>query len=108
MTPLEAATIYTDLVKLHNEIPEDEGVSRDAVGAVRTRYHQQLMDVFREYGIEFSDRFEAMRIAFEMVESGLDPSTPSVVEIPAPEFAHWPPKLGMCQRCARCVVMLQS
>lgn len=67
MTSYELATIYTDLVNLHDEIPEEESASKDAVGSLRSKYHNLLMDQFRSDGIIFADRFEAMRIAFEMV-----------------------------------------
>lgn len=42
MTPLEAATIYTDLVLLCEEIPADESVSMDAVTAIRSKYHDLI------------------------------------------------------------------
>jgi hypothetical protein len=69
MTALEAARIYVDLVSLDGEIPDDEPVSKCAVVALRSRYHHQLMDLFRAEGIEFSDRFEAARKAFEMIRA---------------------------------------
>lgn len=69
MTLLEIAQIYTDLVSLDDQIPEDEHVSKDEVGALRSKYHQLFMDRLREDGIQFSDRFDAMHIAFEMVKA---------------------------------------
>lgn len=69
MTSMEAARIYTDLVNLHNEIPEDESFSKDEIGFLRSKYHNLMMDQFRADGIVFADRFDAMRIAFEMVGS---------------------------------------
>ena len=68
MTLVEIARIYTDLVNLDNEIPAGEHIAKDEVGALRSKYHQILMDKLRKEGIEFSDRFEAMNIAFELVK----------------------------------------
>lgn len=70
MTAIEIARVYTDIVNVYNSIPDEEAVSRDAVTSLRSSYHQLLMDVFRSEGIQFADRFEAARIAFEMVENG--------------------------------------
>jgi hypothetical protein len=74
MTLFEIAKIYTDLVLTDNHIPEEEHVSKEEVGALRSKYHQILMDKFREEGVEFYDRFDAMHKAFELVnrtESGM-------------------------------------
>ncbi len=68
MTLVEIAQIYTELVKVDNEIPESELVAKDEINALRTKYHQMLMDKLREEGIEFSDRFDAMNIAFDLVK----------------------------------------
>ena len=67
MTLIEIAQIYTDLIKAENAIPESEFVAKDELNALRTKYHQMLMDKMREEKIEFTDRFEAMNIAFEMI-----------------------------------------
>ncbi len=69
MTLLEIAQIYTDLVSLDNQIPEDEHVSKDEIGALRSKYHQLLMDRLREDGVQFYDRFDAMNIAFELIKA---------------------------------------
>jgi len=69
MTLLEIARIYTDLVMADNHIPEEEHVSKEEVGLLRSKYHQILMDKLREDGIDFSDRFDAMHKAFELVKS---------------------------------------
>ena len=69
MKLVEIARIYTDLVKADNQIPDNELNAKDEVNALRTKYHQIFMDKLREEGIEFSDRFEAMNKAFELVES---------------------------------------
>jgi hypothetical protein len=69
MTLVEIARIYTDLVELDEKTPEGEFVAKDEIGALRTKYHQLLMDKFREEGVEFSDRFEAMSKAFELVKN---------------------------------------
>jgi hypothetical protein len=75
MTLIEIARIYTDIVNVDNEIPESEHIAKDEVSALRSKYHQLLMDKLREEGGEFSDRFEAMNLAFELVKK--DTSTPS-------------------------------
>lgn len=67
MTVVEIARIYTDLVNLDDQIPESEHIAKDEVSTLRSRYHQLLMDKFQEEGIEFLDRFDAMRKAFEIV-----------------------------------------
>lgn len=69
MTLIEIAKIYTDLVLVDSQIPESENVSKEEVGVLRTKYHQMLMDKFREEGIEFSDRSDAMNKAFELVNT---------------------------------------
>ncbi|OVE76607.1 hypothetical protein BVX98_05505 [bacterium F11] len=69
MNLLEIAKIYTDLVKVDNQIPDSEFNAKDEIGTLRTKYHQILMDKLQEEGIEFSDRFDAMNKAFELVES---------------------------------------
>jgi hypothetical protein len=68
MNLVEIARIYTDLVKVDDEIPANEHVAKDEVSALRSKYHQILMDKLREEGVKFSDRFEAMNIAFELVK----------------------------------------
>jgi hypothetical protein len=68
MTLIEIAKIYTELVTLDDEIPQNEHVAKDEIGALRTRYHQMFMDKLEEEGIEFSDRFDAMHRAFDLVK----------------------------------------
>ncbi len=67
MTLLEIAQIYTDLVNADGEIPDEECRAKDIVGALRTKYHNILMDQMQAEGIEFVDRFDAARRAFEIV-----------------------------------------
>ncbi len=67
MTLLEIAQIYTDLVKLEREIPEQEHRAKDQANALRTKYHELLMVQMRREGIVFSDRFDAMNKAFELI-----------------------------------------
>jgi len=67
MTLVEIARIYTDLVKVDNEISDDEYHAKDLVGALRTKYHNILMEQMQMQGIEFIDRFDATRIAFDLV-----------------------------------------
>ncbi len=68
MSLIEIAQIYTDLVKLEKEIPEQEYQAKDQVNALRTKYHEILMAKMKEDGIPFSDRFDAMRKAFELIQ----------------------------------------
>ena len=68
MTLVEIARIYTDLVNVDNGIPESEHNAKDEVNGLRSKYHQMLMDKLEEQGIEFSDRFHAMDIAFELIK----------------------------------------
>ena len=67
MTVLEIAKIYTDLVKAEREIPEDEHQAKEKINALRTKYHEMLMEKMREERIGFSDRFDAANKAFELV-----------------------------------------
>jgi len=69
MTVVEVARIYTDLVNLDERIPESERFAKDEISILRSKYHQILMDKFQEEGIEFMDRFDAMRKAFEIVKN---------------------------------------
>lgn len=69
MTLIEIATIYTDLVKVEREIPETEHSAKDQVNALRTKYHELFMSKMREEGLEFSDRFDATRQAFNLINS---------------------------------------
>ncbi len=68
MTLIEIAQIYTDLVKLEKEIPEREYRAKDQANALRTKYHELLMEKMRQEGVPFSDRFDAMSKAFEIVQ----------------------------------------
>ncbi len=68
MTLIEIAQIYTDLVKAERDIPEDEHHAKDQINALRTKYHEILMAKMKEEGIYFSDRFDAMNKAFEIVQ----------------------------------------
>jgi hypothetical protein len=68
MTLFEIAQIYTDLVSVDNDIPGTETIAKEEISVLRTKYHQILMDKMIEEGIEFSDRFDAMRQAFELVK----------------------------------------
>lgn len=63
----EIAQIYVDLVRLEKEIPSEEHIAKDQANALRTKYHELLMQKMREEKIDFSDRFDAMNKAFEIV-----------------------------------------
>ncbi len=67
MNLLEIASIYTDLVSLENAIPESEPHAKEELGILRSKYHQLLMDKMKEENIEFFDRFDATRRAFDLV-----------------------------------------
>lgn len=69
MSLIEIARIYTDLVKAEMEIPEEEYRAKDQMNALRTKYHQMLMEKMKEEGINFSDRFDAANKAFEIVHN---------------------------------------
>lgn len=75
MTLIEIAQIYVDLVQLDDAIMAEEFVAKDEVGSLRSKYHQMFMDKLQMEGIQFRDRFEAMRIAFELVKTQLSPPT---------------------------------
>lgn len=78
MTPLEIARIYTQVVTLHDGIPEDEATAKDLVSSFRSDIHHLLMDTFHKHSISFASRFEAARMAFRMVreEEGGEDGTP--------------------------------
>ena len=44
MTLLEIAQIYTDLVNADSEIPDGEYRAKDLISALRTKYHNMLME----------------------------------------------------------------
>ena len=67
MNLIEIVQIYTDLVQLEKEIPDQEYQAKDRINALRTKYHEILMEKMREEHVEFSDRFDAMNKAFELV-----------------------------------------
>ena len=67
MNLVEIARIYTDLVKLEKEIPAEEFQAKERVNSLRTKYHEILMTKMREENVIFSDRFDAMNKAFELV-----------------------------------------
>ena len=67
MSLIEIAQIYVDLVRLEKEIPAEENHAKDQANALRTKYHELLMEKMREEKIDFADRFDAMNKAFEIV-----------------------------------------
>jgi len=67
MKLLEIAQIYTDLVNADNEIPNIEYHAKDLIATLRTKYHNILIEQMQIEGIEFVDRFDATRIAFELI-----------------------------------------
>lgn len=69
MSLIEIAQIYTDLVKLEQEISEQDYQAKDQANALRTKYHELLMAKMREDGIDFSDRFDAMNKAFQIIQN---------------------------------------
>lgn len=69
MTVVEIARIYVDLVNLDDQTPDSEPNAKEEISILRSKYHQVLMDKFQEEGIQFLDRFDAMRQAFEIVKN---------------------------------------
>ena len=67
MTLFDLAQKYTDLVQLEKEILAEEHHAKDQANALRTKYHELLMQKMREEKIDFADRFDAMHKAFEIV-----------------------------------------
>ena len=67
MTLIEIAKIYTELVELERQVPEEEYRAKDMLNSMRTKYHEQLMAKMREDGMIFSDRFDAANKAFELI-----------------------------------------
>ena len=67
MKLVEIAQIYTDLVRVEREIPEQEYRAKELMNTLRTKYHELLMAKMREEGIDFSDRFDAANKAFEIL-----------------------------------------
>ncbi|OGW89299.1 MAG: hypothetical protein A3A73_03555 [Omnitrophica bacterium RIFCSPLOWO2_01_FULL_50_24] len=68
MSLVEIAKIYIDLITAEREIPEEEYHAKDRMNALRTKYHEALMEKMREEGIDFSDRFDATHKAFEIIK----------------------------------------
>ncbi len=68
MTLIEIAKIYTELVETDDQIPATEHIAKEEVSALRTKYHQMFMDQLTKEGIEFADRFDAARKAFDLVK----------------------------------------
>jgi len=71
MSPREIAQIYVDIVRLEESLGPDQWQAKQEITALRSKYHDQLTDIFRRAGIVCADRFEAARKAFELVA---DPS----------------------------------
>ncbi|MFC1763078.1 hypothetical protein ACFL6U_13480 [Planctomycetota bacterium] len=69
MKLLEIAQIYTDLVNADDAIPDSEYHAKDIIGALRTKYHNLLMDQMQIAGVEFIDRFDAAHLAFDIVKN---------------------------------------
>jgi hypothetical protein len=70
MTLREAAQIYVDLVHLEKSLAPDQHQALQEVNALRSNYHDLFSDILRSSGIACADRFEATRLAFELVGEG--------------------------------------
>lgn len=68
MTLRDIAEIYTDLVTTEEGIPEEEYRAKEELHALRTKYHELLMEKMREENVDFADRFDATRKAFEILK----------------------------------------
>jgi hypothetical protein len=67
VTLREAARIYVDLVRLEERLSPDDWQGRQELSAFRSKYHDLFSEQLRRSGIVCSDRFEATRRAFELV-----------------------------------------
>ncbi len=76
MTPLEAARIYVDLVRLEEALSQEDWRARQEVTILRSKYHDLFSDVLRQVGVICADRFEATRRAFDLVEEASSPPLP--------------------------------
>jgi len=81
MTLLEICQIYTDLVNTDSEIPDSEYHAKDSIGALRSKYHNILMEQMRIDGIVFVDRFDATRKAFDLVKSEAINTTTTIMTL---------------------------
>ena len=63
----EIAQIYTDLVTVEEQIPEEEHHAKEMINELRTKYHEILMEQLRAEKVDFVDRFDATHKAFELV-----------------------------------------
>lgn len=68
MSLLDIARVYIDLVKLEEAIPEEESHAKEEACILRSKYHQILMDKMREENVDFFDRFDATRMAYDLVK----------------------------------------
>ena len=68
MTLIEIAEIYTGLVNLEKQIPDEAFQAKDQANALRTHYHELLMAKMKDDGISFADRFDAAHIAFRLIK----------------------------------------
>jgi hypothetical protein len=68
MNLIEIAEIYVDLINLDESTPQEYSHIKDEIGVLRSKYHNLFMDKLRENNISFSDRFEATRMAMEVVK----------------------------------------
>ena len=73
MILIEIAKIYTQLILLDKEISDQEHEAKDSIAALRTEYHELLMAKMRQEGIDFSDRFDAMNKAFQLIQGHARP-----------------------------------
>jgi len=71
MTLKEAAQVYIDLIKLEESLTPDQEQARQEVTALRSKYHDLFSDLLRASGVKFSDRFEATRRAYELVDEAI-------------------------------------
>ena len=69
MNLIEIAKIYIDLVEAEEKIPDEEYRAKEEMNALRTKYHELLMDKMREEKIFFCDRFDATSKAFQLASS---------------------------------------
>ena len=64
----EIAEFYVELIMLATKVPKDDLVAKEEITALRSKYHELLMEKMREEGVEFADRLDAAYKAVDLVK----------------------------------------
>ena len=67
MTPQEMARVYVQSIELEELTGATAPELTDKVGELRSNLHALLMEVLREHHVPFVDRFDASRLAYQLV-----------------------------------------